>query len=99
MTDYNDGEWHGWNGGECPVDPQALVDIVWITSNGSPGRNNGVSPKFYSWEHYDGWDIIAFRVVKPAEPVKPADPLADLDARVEKLEAIINAIVAQWGGE
>lgn len=27
MTDYNDGKWHGWNGGECPVDPQAEVRI------------------------------------------------------------------------
>ncbi len=21
MTDYNDGKWHGWNGGECRVTP------------------------------------------------------------------------------
>jgi len=26
MTDYNDGNWHGWNGGECPVHPETEVD-------------------------------------------------------------------------
>jgi hypothetical protein len=29
MTDYNDGNWRGWNGGECPVHPKSLVDYVW----------------------------------------------------------------------
>lgn len=28
MTDYSDGEWHGWNGGECPVRPDGVVSIV-----------------------------------------------------------------------
>lgn len=26
MTNYNDGKWHGWNGGECPVHPRAIVE-------------------------------------------------------------------------
>jgi hypothetical protein len=101
MTDYNDGKWHGWNGGECPVDPEAHVDIVWINRVGGLDRNDFVYARHCSWVHgddgdiHDG-DIIAFRVVKPAEPT---DPLADLAARVEKLEAIINAIVPQRGGE
>ena len=25
MTGYNDGKWHGWNGGECPVHPKSRV--------------------------------------------------------------------------
>ena len=28
MTDYNDGKWHGWNGGECPVHPGSVVSVV-----------------------------------------------------------------------
>ena len=28
MTDYNDGKWHGWNGGECPVHPKTCVKAV-----------------------------------------------------------------------
>ena len=37
MTDYNDGKWHGWNGGECPVHPKTKVygmeprNICWHT--------------------------------------------------------------------
>ena len=29
MTDYNDGKWHGWNGGECPVHPKSVIEYVW----------------------------------------------------------------------
>ena len=31
MTDYNDGKWHGWNGGECPVHPESELK-VWFQS-------------------------------------------------------------------
>lgn len=27
MTDYNDGNWHGWNGGERPVHPLTLIEL------------------------------------------------------------------------
>ena len=33
MTNYNDGKWHGWNGGECPVHPKSMVDAVWHDAN------------------------------------------------------------------
>ncbi len=26
MTNYNDGKWHGWNGGDCPVHPESVVE-------------------------------------------------------------------------
>ena len=28
MTNYNDGKWHGWNGGECPVHPKTRVKAI-----------------------------------------------------------------------
>ena len=28
MSDYNDGNWHGWNGGECPVHPKSVVSGI-----------------------------------------------------------------------
>jgi hypothetical protein len=89
MTDYNDGKWHGWNGGECPVDPQAVVDVVSINYVGSPERDasNYALAADHCWVHDDDGDIIAFRVVKPG---KPTDPLADLTARVERLEAMLS---------
>ncbi len=54
MTNYNDGKWHGWNGGGCPVHPKSRVDIA-----GSLGITNAIAGELL-------WDdkIAAFRVVK-----------------------------------
>lgn len=62
MTDYNDGNWHGWNGGECPVHPLSEVEIITET----PGKNDGAAEHF-TWNGPDhlGQPIIAFRVTKP----------------------------------
>lgn len=68
MTDFNDGKWHGWNGGECPVHPMSEVELRfsdpyhhWLDR----GREAG----FFSWSHRtddqpNGGNIVAFRVVK-----------------------------------
>ena len=64
MTNYNDGRWHGWNGGECPVHTKTLVDAILM--DGIRARD-GTIPEAgnLSWTHEcDGGDIIAFRVVK-----------------------------------
>jgi hypothetical protein len=92
MTDYNDGKWHGWNGGKCPVDPYTHVDIVWINREGGLDRDGFVHAQLFSWVHDDDGDIIAFRVVKPG---KPSDPLAALTDRVEMLEATLKAIARE----
>jgi hypothetical protein len=58
--DYNDGKWHGWNGGECPVHPETVVEV-------SYDNNLDIDKACkYSWLH-DGQsdDIIVFRVIKP----------------------------------
>ena len=60
MTNYNSGEWFGWNGGECPVHPDTVVEIV--TTEGS---SEGPALAFV-WDesdHLNNW-IVAFRVVK-----------------------------------
>ena len=71
MTDYNDGKWHGWNGGECPVHPESVVSIV--LENGSVYHNQRAD----DWDFSNGEDclpIIAFRVTKPyVEPRKPRE--------------------------
>ena len=59
MIDYNDGNWHGWNGGECPVHPETEVEAIFGDGSGS---GNAVPADCYSW---DRWHPIAFRVVKP----------------------------------
>ena len=59
MTDYNDGKWHGWNGGECPVHPKSVVEVA---------LHRGVSLHAINASRWDWSDddcpIIAFRVVK-----------------------------------
>jgi hypothetical protein len=54
--DYNDGQIHGWNGGECPVHPDSEVK-AW-TDEGADYR------------HAKNWNdeetpIVAFKVTKP----------------------------------
>lgn len=55
MTNYNDGNWHGWNGGECPVHPKSRVDIA-----GSWGITRNKLAGDVSWNG----GVIAFRIVK-----------------------------------
>jgi hypothetical protein len=61
VRDYNDGQIHGWNGGECPVHPKTVVEVWFRSKDSDIWQAGGLG-----WEHtgeYD--DIIAFRVVKP----------------------------------
>lgn len=63
-TNYNDGLWHGWNGGECPVHLKTVVEAVWLHRDGSlykqlPSAAGNVA--FLGNEH---GAIIAFRVLK-----------------------------------
>lgn len=55
MTDYNDGKWHGWNGGKCPVHPMSVVEIL----EPVVGRFEGPASNIH-WKHLKG----AFRVIK-----------------------------------
>lgn len=61
MTNYNDGQIHGWNGGDCPVHPETVVEY-WMRRHGASECNAGG----LLWGHSKSpGDIIAFRVVKP----------------------------------
>ncbi|SEN50496.1 hypothetical protein SAMN04489859_100890 [Paracoccus alcaliphilus] len=61
MTDYNDGRWHGWNGGECPVHPETLVEIVYFEEGIT---HNEALCKYCDFSDEADLPIIAFRVVK-----------------------------------
>lgn len=52
-VNYNDGKWHGWNGGECPVHPKTVVDVTDGT------MTKGHMSRIVAWDR-----IIAFRVTK-----------------------------------
>lgn len=75
MTDYNDGKWHGWNGGECPVDPRAEIEIRWADPKESTNNHSGPAGKWDArcWSDPPLFgQIIAFRVTKPG-PRKPRE--------------------------
>ena len=61
MTNWNDGTIHGWNGGDCPVHPETMVE-VWFRGLTTDTIDAGA----VHWKHLGlRGDIIAFRVVKP----------------------------------
>ncbi len=56
-----EGEWIEWNGGECPVPPNQLVDIRF---GGRWADRLRQDPLNWVWEHNAApLDIIAYRVV------------------------------------
>lgn len=63
MTNYNDGNWYGWNGGECPVHPETVVEVVY-SNWASTGIKTITDPaRMASWGGGD-LNLIAFRVIK-----------------------------------
>lgn len=70
MTDYNDGNWHKWNGGECPVHEKSVVVIqrkmdTRIHADREHDDDVWDAGK-WDWTHdNEEGDIIAFRVIKP----------------------------------
>ena len=65
MTNYNDGKWHGWNGGECPVDVDTIVEGMYLR-NDMPAPESPVTDRagHFDWEYEAANTLIAFRVVK-----------------------------------
>ena len=51
---YNDGKWHGWNGGECPVHPLTRVRAVLYND----------TDKIHQFDDYTSGDILAGDIVK-----------------------------------
>ena len=67
MTNYNDGKWHGWNGGECPVHPESVVKVQVRSESRHEADRDKTQRRAVEWdwsiEGVDG-DITAFRVTK-----------------------------------
>jgi hypothetical protein len=55
MTNYNNGKWHGWNGGERPVHRKSKVDLLYGNGQFRRARSAGL----YVWN-----EPLLFRVVK-----------------------------------
>ena len=72
--DYNDGAWHGWNGGECPVHPKTFVDYIWVSKCNEPSSKlitNRPAGRLL-FEGNEHGDLVAFRVVKEPREVYKA---------------------------
>lgn len=67
MTDYNDGQIYGWNGGKCPVHPKSKVNAWFRSGYVVEGHEAGT----WRWTHYGSKvDIVTFQVITPyVEPV------------------------------
>lgn len=63
MTNYNVGEWHGFNGGECPVHPGTIVHVVWADDRNPESPREYVASQI-NWDSQIGDAPCAFRVVK-----------------------------------
>ena len=70
--DLNDGKWHGWNGGDCPVHPNSVVEIVYTRMNGTKQEAIYASScgTNVEWENCGYCDIVAFRVTEPYTELK-----------------------------
>lgn len=61
---YIEGQWYGWNGGECPVHPQTVVDVVVGSTKGIINLYESRLADNFCWSNDNLGPIIAFRVVK-----------------------------------
>lgn len=75
MTDYNDGNWHGWDGGECPVHHESEIDAVWPSvMDDEKSYRDARKAKDFPWIVGGAWVPFLFRVTKPyVEPPKPRE--------------------------
>lgn len=60
MTEYKEGVWYGWNGGECPVHPETIVTVKWSCN----GVETSPTPARCFETNWQNSSICAFRVVK-----------------------------------
>lgn len=97
MTDYNDGNWHGWNGGECPVHPKSIIQAV----RGTDGDADVVTWEAGNFQASnwidDGrsYSVIAFRVVK--EYREPREFWLYRDSAAERFGVSLGKPTAFWG--
>lgn len=70
-TNYNDGEWHGWNGGECPVHPKTEVEVALVSATGTAEARRVARPAGDIMWGIEPLTVVAFRVTK--EHKKPRE--------------------------
>jgi hypothetical protein len=61
---YIEGQWYGWNGGECPVHPETVVDVAVAATKGFIDLYESRLAGDFGWSPTKRSPIITFRVVK-----------------------------------
>jgi len=61
---YVEGQWYVWSGGECPVHPETVVDVVMETTKGFATLYEKKLARWWVGIEDDEAPTIAFRVVK-----------------------------------
>ena len=62
--EYVEGQWYGWNGGECPVHPETVVDVAVDATKGFIDLYESRLAGNFNWSRDSAGPIITFRVVK-----------------------------------
>ena len=66
------GPWIKWDGGECPVPPDTMVDLQFRGG----GSQSGYPAYAYFWRHGgDGDDIVEYRIVLEQADLEAAEKL------------------------
>lgn len=68
MIDYRDGYWHRWYEGECPVDPEDMIEYLYGSDNNRVLRGKAKSLPWETafWSGGPDERLESFRVVKKA---------------------------------
>tara|TARA_R110000796_G_scaffold30122_14_gene80781 strand:- start:2679 stop:3161 length:483 start_codon:yes stop_codon:yes gene_type:complete len=83
------GKWIGWNGGECPVHSEAVVEVTY-----GEERDRRLASVF-DWNH-DLLPIVAYRVIKEyVEAPKPREFWICLDTSEVYFYRVLGAIHVQ----
>lgn len=79
--------WIEWNGGECPVDSDAIVEVKYRRPKPYQYSNDRAGD--FSWAHdgIDG-DIIAYRLQQPTKSEQACDDAAEADDEADLNECI-----------
>lgn len=96
MTDYNDGKWHGWNGGECPVHSKSIVEVVTHLH----GKIGECAASTKGWWANHSNPIIAFRVIKPHREPREFYIAHEFEgSRLVLFKSKAQAQESGWGGD
>ena len=98
VPEYDNGNWHGWNGGECPVHSQSIVETVWRYKEGDLRTNKDCGVECsYIWQGNASGDIIAFRVIW-SPPVSHKTQEIDIEKLLHGKDAVevFNMSAQMW---